>query len=96
MLWVLTMRPLPGSQLRDLVDAGQFSLADELENLYEKIELLKLIDVPLDFRGNHAINAVPITGNLPEDQSYLLSYLKRFIQEQGPENLKFVAHNNSL
>lgn len=96
MLWVLTMRPLAGSQLRAEVDQGQFVLADELENLYEEIELLKLIHVPLDFRGNHGLNLVPITGILPQDKSYLLNYLQKFIQEQGPENLKFIADNQSL
>jgi coproporphyrinogen III oxidase-like Fe-S oxidoreductase len=57
---------------------GKFSLQDDMGILQEQMRLVAGIATPepIIFRSNHASNALPLKGNLPEDRDALLAALR--------------------
>jgi len=57
---------------------GNFYQQDDQGLLQEQIRLVEKIEpsIPVTFRSNHASNALPLAGELPQDRAELLSILK--------------------
>ena len=92
----LTITPVPGTPLHDEVARGELVLPDERGLLVELRTMLEHFDLTRAiFRSNHASNALPIGGNLPDDQERLVALVDAYARDPslplrarpGPERL---------
>lgn len=80
---VMTLTPLPGTPLAADVAAGRFQIPSTRTILEEERLLLEGLDgiSPCRFVGNHGSNALPLTGNLPDDRKKLVNILSAALAE---------------
>jgi radical SAM superfamily enzyme YgiQ (UPF0313 family) len=70
----LCVTPVPGTEMYDDVQGGQFALPSPEETLDELRLILEHTDVGgAVFRSNHASNWLPLGGRLPADKARLLA-----------------------
>lgn len=81
----LTCMVVPGTELYEQMQAGEFELLHPDEVLAETRLMLENINVKKTciFRSNHASNYVSLKGNLPEDKETMIEQLK--VAEQHSE-----------
>jgi len=80
----LTITPVPGTPLHEEVASGRLVLPDERGMLLEQRTMVEHLDVTRAiYRGNHASNALPIGGNLPDDKAAILAVLDRVIADES-------------
>jgi len=92
----LTLTPVPGTPIHDEVARGDLVLPDDRGLLIEMRTMLEHFDLSRAiFRSNHVSNALPIGGNLPDDQQRLVALVDAYANDPalplrprpGPERL---------
>lgn len=77
----LSLMLIPGTELHQQVEIGEFNPISSEQLLVETYEILKRLDLDHSiFRCNHASNYLPLEGRLPQDQQTLLTTLQAAIQ----------------
>ena len=73
-IMIHTMTAFKGTRLREMIDAGEFTPAGELENVRELRRFAELLDCENDVfvLGNHIGNAAPVSGYLPSQREQML------------------------
>lgn len=69
----------PGTELAREVEAGEFILPTPLQILEEERYLLKNLDFPTCYWGDHGNNIVPMRGRLPESQEFFRKKIEHAI-----------------
>lgn len=88
-LAALTVTPVPGTVLYNLVRTGKFEVLDAFETLEEmKIIFENIIVDNLKFVGSHASNYLPITGTLPEDRQKMLDLVNYVLDNRDIRYLR--------
>ena len=84
----LTLRPDIKDEFFDKFERQNRTFTEQGDQgiLQEQIMLISLLapDKTLIFRSNHASNALPLKGNLPDDKEYLLAQLQGAYQGDVP------------
>ena len=88
-IWLGTLGVVPGTELFEEVQEGQFEEASEIENLMEEKLLLESIEVHnVPFYGVHVTNSVPLLGLLPRDREQLIRTVSDAIDNFDEEEFK--------
>jgi radical SAM superfamily enzyme YgiQ (UPF0313 family) len=83
-LSVLTLVPVPGTEIHEQIEAGALTLPDPRALLRELRTMIEHTDVQRAlFRTNHASNAVPLAGTLPRDKARILAVLDAVIADES-------------
>ena len=90
----LTVMPIPGTKLYQMIENRQFTLPDTKSILAELKLLIENITLDrVQFHANHASNYLPLSGRLQKDKKKLLSLLDQALNEEvslTPEHLRFL------
>ena len=88
-LAALTVTPVPGTVLYNLVQQNKFVLLDALETLTEMKVIFENITVDnLKFVGSHASNYLPVTGTLQRDKQKMLDIVNHVLESQDMRYLR--------
>lgn len=88
-LAALTVTPVPGTVLYNLVQQNKFVLLDALETLTEMKVIFENITVDnLKFVGSHASNYLPVTGTLQRDKQKMLDIVNHVLDSQDMRYLR--------
>lgn len=94
---VTTVGFFEGSKLTRDVEEGRFVPATEREILEEERTLIDLIDVEnVEFFGDHPINAVAVSGFLPQDKQDMLATLDHILEHSDSKLLNRIIPRSSL
>lgn len=94
---VTTVGFFEGSELTKDVETGRFLPATEREILEEERTLIDLIDVDnVEFFGDHPINAVAISGFLPQDRQDMLATLDHILTNSDSTLLNRIIPRSTL
>lgn len=85
-----------GSQLTEDMKKGKFIPANELEILEEQKELITHIEIEVPFTSTHPINAVNISGFLPQDKKRMIETIDHFIETADKSFLEYSETRTSL
>lgn len=90
----LTVMPIPGTKLYQMIEKREFTLPDQKSILAELKILIENITLErVQFHANHASNYLPLSGRLQKDKKKLLSLLDLALQGEMslvPEHLRFL------
>jgi hypothetical protein len=90
----LTVMPIPGTALYQMIESHDFALPDKKSILTELKTLIEHITLEqVQFHANHASNYLPLSGRLQKDKKKLLSLLDQSIKGEVdlvPEHLRFL------
>lgn len=90
----LTVIPIPGTALYQMIENRDFVLPDRKSILAELKTLIEHITLErVQFHANHASNYLPLSGRLQKDKKKLLSLLDQSIKGEVdlvPEHLRFL------
>jgi len=80
---LLTLMVVPGTELYQQYQAGEFVLIEPLEMLAEMRVMIQHMEglTHCVFRTNHASNYLPLAGTLPQDKERLLATLDRALSQ---------------
>lgn len=78
-MYLSSLMVIPGTELYDMVKAGKFSEANELERLNEMLCLVKALKNPITLDARSEANPVNFLANLPKDREILIRELERII-----------------
>ena len=80
---LLTLMVVPGTELYQQYQAGEFVLIEPLEMLAEMRVMIQHMEglTHCVFRTNHASNYLPLAGTLPQDNERLLATLDRALSQ---------------
>lgn len=88
-LAALTVTPVPGTVLYNLVQQKRFALLDALETLEEMKVIFENITVDnLKFVGSHASNYLPVTGTLQKDKQNMLDIVNHVLENRDMRYLR--------
>ncbi len=89
---MLTLMLVPGTQLHQKWEVGEFHLLEAEQMLSELRQVIKNLDGLTNciFRTNHASNYLSLRGTLPGDKTRLLAALNAALA-QGPDSLRSEA-----
>lgn len=88
-LAALTVTPVPGTVLYNLVQQNKFLLLDALETLTEMKVIFENITVDnLKFVGSHASNYLPVTGTLQRDKQKMLDIVNHVLDSRDMRYLR--------
>jgi len=89
---MLTLMLVPGTQLHQKWEAGEFQLLEAEQMLIELHQVIENLDGLTNciFRTNHASNYLALRGTLPGDKTRLLAALDAAIA-QGPDVFRHEA-----
>lgn len=77
---------VPGTELYDMMQAGEFTEATELERLQEVLCLIKELRVPVTIDARSEANFVNFVARLPEDRDTLVRELEKVIANFSAED----------
>lgn len=94
---VTTVGFFDGSLLSQDVADGHFEPATEREIIEEERALIEHIDInDIEFFGDHPINAVPVSGILPQDKEDMVAALDHILSLGNQATLNSVLQRTSL
>ena len=80
LFFTTTLYSLPGSQLYDIMEEGNFVSNTYRELVIEEIEMLSQLDLKdTYYYGLHPSNPIPFAGHLPEEQGKIIGVLKQML-----------------
>jgi len=82
-LAAMTYTPVPGTQLFNSIQRGDFTPLSPEETLNEIKILIENIDIDLKFVGTHVSNFVPLTGKLPEEKKQMIDTINMALNNPG-------------
>jgi len=77
----LSLMIVPGTQLAEETERGDFQELSPMELLKESYEIIKGLNLNKTiFRSNHASNYIPLEGTFPKDKTKLINTLEAAIK----------------
>ena len=84
---------VPGTELYDMVKAGEFTEATELERLKEMLCLIKALNIPITLDARTEASFVNFVAKLPKDREILIRELERIIENFTEKDERKLRHH---